>query len=58
MLEYFTPEDKGNDDNDYHKQATTQSHEPLDMADYKDFTLEEITSNANLMQQGNLLMYL
>jgi len=57
MLVHFTLDDKGCDDNDYHKQATTQSHEPLDMADYKDFTLEEIMSNANFMQQGNLLMY-
>jgi len=57
MLAYFTLEDKGNDDNDYHKQGRTQSHDPEDMANDKDFTLEEIMSNANLMQQGNLLIY-
>jgi len=57
MLVYFTLDNKGCDDNDYHKQATTQSHEPLDMANDKDFTLEEIMSNTNLTHLGNLLMY-
>jgi len=57
MLEYFTPDVKEHGDNDYNKHARTQSHETADVADDKDFTLEEIMSNANLIQQGNLLMY-
>ena len=42
MLEYLTPEVKEDDDKDNHKLAIIQSQEPLDMADDKDFTLEEI----------------
>jgi len=42
MLEYFTLEGKENNDTDYHKQARTQSQEPVDTADDKDFTIEEI----------------
>jgi hypothetical protein len=42
MLEHFTPEDKQNDDTDYHTQARTQSQEPVGMAINKDFTTEEI----------------
>ena len=42
MLEYFTPEDKEEDDTDNPKLARIQSQEPVDTADDKDFTLEEI----------------
>jgi hypothetical protein len=42
MLEHFTPEDNQNDFSEHHKQARTQSQEPTDMADDKDFTVEEI----------------
>jgi len=42
MLEYFTSDDKDNDDTDNHKLSRLQSQEPLDTADDKDFTLEEI----------------
>jgi hypothetical protein len=42
MLEYFTPEDKEDDDTAYHRLARTQSQDPVDTADDKDFTLEEI----------------
>jgi hypothetical protein len=42
MLEHFTPEDNQNDDSDYHKQVRTQSPEPTDTADDKDFTVDEI----------------
>jgi len=42
MLEYFTPEDKEDDDSDNHKLAGIQSQEPVDTADDKNFTLEEI----------------
>jgi hypothetical protein len=42
MLEHFTPEDKQSDDSDYHKQARTQSQEPVDTADDKEFTIEGI----------------
>jgi hypothetical protein len=41
MLEYFTLEDK-DDYTDNNKLARIQSQEPVDMADDKDFTLEEI----------------
>jgi hypothetical protein len=41
-LEYFTPEDKEDDDSDNHKLAGIQSQEPVDTADDKNFTLEEI----------------
>jgi hypothetical protein len=33
MLEYFEPEDKDNDDTDFHTQTTTQSQETMDTAD-------------------------
>jgi hypothetical protein len=42
MLEYFVQEDKDNDDTDFHTQAKTQTQEPMDTADDKDFTIEEI----------------
>jgi hypothetical protein len=42
MLEYFTPEDNEYDDNEYHKQVRAQSQEPVNTADDKEFTLEEI----------------
>jgi hypothetical protein len=45
MLEYFAPEDTENDDTDFHKQARTQAQEPVDAADDKDFTLEEIRNS-------------
>ena len=40
MLEYFTPEDKEDDDTDNHKLARIQV--PVDTADDKDFILEKI----------------
>ena len=49
MLEHFTQKDKENDDTDYHKQARTQSHEPVDMANDKDFTIEEIRNAVESM---------
>jgi hypothetical protein len=42
MLEHFAPEDTEKDDTDFHKQARTQAQEPVDAADDKEFTLEEI----------------
>jgi len=49
MLEYFIPEDKENDDTDCHKQARTQSQEPVDTANDKDLTLEEIRNGVESM---------
>jgi len=49
MLEYFVSEDKDIDDTDFHKQARTQSQEPMDTADNKDFTLEEIRNAVESM---------
>ena len=49
MLEHFTPEDNQNDDSEYHKQATTQSQEPIYTADNKDFTVEEIKNSVASM---------
>jgi ribonuclease HI len=45
MMEHFTPEDKEEDDTDYHKLARAQAREPSNTADDKDFTVEE-TRNA------------
>jgi hypothetical protein len=42
VLEYFAPEDKENDDTDFHKEARIQSQSPVDTADDKNLTLEEI----------------
>jgi hypothetical protein len=42
MLEYFTPEDKEDDDTAHRRLARTQSQDPVDTADDKNFTLEEI----------------
>jgi hypothetical protein len=42
MLEYFTPEDKDDDDTAYHRLARTQSQDPVNRADDKDFPIEEI----------------
>jgi hypothetical protein len=42
MLEYFTPEDKADDDTAHRRLARTQSQDTVDTADDKDFTLEEI----------------
>ena len=50
MLEYFVPEDANNDDTDFHKQARTQSQEPVDTADHKDFILEEIRNAVESME--------
>jgi len=44
MPEHFKPEDNQNDDSDYHKQARTQSEEPIYTTDDKDFTVDEITN--------------
>jgi hypothetical protein len=49
MLEYFTPEDKEYDDNDYHKQVIAQVQEPVNSADDKEFTIEEIRNAAESM---------
>jgi len=42
MLDYFTPEDKERDDNDYHKQVRTQAQQPTTTPDDREFTIEEI----------------
>lgn len=42
MLENFVPEDKDNDDTEYHTQARLQSLEPVDTDDDKEFTIAEI----------------
>jgi hypothetical protein len=39
MLEHFTPEDKDEDNTDYHKLARAQAQEPADTAEDKDFTI-------------------
>ena len=49
MLEYFVPEDKDNDDTDFHTQTRTQSQEPVDTAYHKDFTIEEIRNAVESM---------
>jgi hypothetical protein len=49
MLEYFVPEDKNNDNIDFHAQARTQSQEPMDTADDKDFTIDEIRNAVESM---------
>jgi len=48
-LQYFVPEDKDNDDTDFHTQASTQSQEPMDTADDKDFIIEEIRNAVESM---------
>ena len=48
MLEYFTPEDKEDDDTDNHNLATIQSQEPVSTDD-KEFTLEEIRNAIEIM---------
>jgi hypothetical protein len=35
MLEHFTPEDKEEEDNDYHKIARSRAWEPVDTTDDK-----------------------
>jgi len=42
MLDYFTPEDKERDDNDYHKQVRAQAQQPTTTAEDSEFTIEEI----------------
>jgi hypothetical protein len=49
MLEYFVPENKDNDGTDFHTQARTQSQEPMDTADDKGFTIEEIRNAVESM---------
>jgi len=49
MLEYFTPTDSEHDDNHYHKQVRTQAQQPSNMADDRDFTIEEIRSAVESM---------
>ena len=49
MLEYFVLEDKDNDDTDFHTQDRTQSQEPVDTADDKVFTIEEIINAVESM---------
>jgi len=49
MLEYFTQEDKEDDDSDNHQLARIQSQEPVDTADDKDFTVEEIRNTIESM---------
>ena len=56
MLEHFTPEDKEEEDNDYHKLARLRAREPVDTAYDKGFMVEEtrrvITSMDNKKAQG------
>ena len=52
MLEYFTPEDKEDDDTD-NKLARIQYQEPVDTADDKEFTLEEIRNAIESMGNKN-----
>jgi len=42
MLQNFTPEDNQNDDTEYHKQLRAQTHESIDTANGKEFTVQEI----------------
>jgi hypothetical protein len=49
MLESFTLEDNEWDDNDYHKQVRAQSQQPVNMADDKEFTIEEIRNAVESM---------
>ena len=44
MLEHFTPEDREDDDIDYHKLARARAREPMDKADDEQFTVEETRS--------------
>jgi len=50
MLEYFKPEDKEYDDTDNHKLARIKSQEPVNTAEDKDFTLEEIRNEIESME--------
>jgi hypothetical protein len=52
MLDYFAPEDKDNDDTDFHKLARSQSQEPMNTADDKDFTTEEIRNVVESMRSN------
>jgi hypothetical protein len=47
-LDYFVPEDKGNDDTEYYTQARLQSQLPVDTND-KGFTIEEIRNAIGTM---------
>jgi hypothetical protein len=49
MLDYFTPEDKETDDTDYHKLVRTQTQDPAETADDKDFTRQEIRNAVESM---------
>jgi hypothetical protein len=49
MPEHFTRENK-EDDTDYHKQAKSQSQEPVDKADDKEFTVKEIRNAVASME--------
>ena len=43
MLEYFVPEDKDNDETDFHTQARTQSREPVDTVDaFEEIIIEKL----------------
>jgi hypothetical protein len=42
MILYFTPEDKQNDDSEYHKQLSAQTQESIGTPDDKEFTEQEI----------------
>jgi hypothetical protein len=42
MLEYFTPEDKKLEDNNYHKQVRGKTSRPPDTPDDCEFTIDEI----------------
>jgi len=42
MLRNFTLEDNQNDDTEYHKQLRAQTHESIDTANDKEFTVQEI----------------
>jgi hypothetical protein len=48
MLEHFLPEDKENDDTEYHTQDRLQSQVPVNTADDKIFTIEEIRNGVGI----------
>jgi hypothetical protein len=50
MLEYFVPEDKDNNDTEYHAQARLQSQVPVNTVDDKGFTIEEIRNATGSMR--------
>jgi hypothetical protein len=43
MLNHFTPKDKEKEDSDYHKLVRAQAREPINIAEDREFTTEEIS---------------